>query len=162
MSTPIWDYVDKEKPRKGTVLSYYDGETCAGGKKRSVHFHMICAANFEAVDEPSFVYESPTCEYHVVWPNVHACPSRTRDTVLRWLGRLLFLVMVVAAYFGAGYIYNSSQNGLAGWEAVPHGDAVFAVAQACKCACATDRRSGGARGGGSGGGGGGFDRMPMQ
>ena len=44
---------------------YGTGEDCGNGKKRSISYHMICANNFDTVDAPSFVYEAPTCEYHV-------------------------------------------------------------------------------------------------
>ena len=111
----------------------------------SFRYHMICANNFDTVDAPSFVYEAPTCEYHVVWPNRHACPSTRSDSVLGFLKFVCMVLVCLAAYIGAGYMYNNNKYGDVGWEAIPHRHQIAMVAEKCKCA----------RGGGGGGGGGG-------
>jgi hypothetical protein len=56
------------------------------------------------------------------------------------------VLVCLAAYIGAGYMYNNNKYGDVGWEAIPHRHQIAMVAEKCKCA-----RGGGGGGGGRGG-----------
>lgn len=79
------------------------------------------------------------CNYAVIWPTHHACPSRFGSHSLGWWVRCLFLA--AGAYIALGTALNIRRTSTLSWSAVPHPHLWSALAGGCSGAASAALRA---------------------